>query len=98
MRLDHLLSKEHVTAFLLGVWCRAAPGQDGAPVVGVPRVAWVVLEGGTLTRSAGARSPLLVRLVFGRVGNVVGMGWPVVGTLLGPEGTGRPASVGWWCF
>jgi hypothetical protein len=45
----------------------------------------VVLEGGTLTSSAGTRLPLLVPPVLGRVGNVVGSGGRVVGTLLGPE-------------
>jgi hypothetical protein len=51
------------------------------------------LEGGTLTSSAGGLVSLLVRLVepafaWGRVWNVVVQGWLVVGTLLGPEGTG----------
>ena len=57
----------------------------------------MVLEGGTLTSSAGAWSSLLVRLVFGRAGNVVEIGWLVVGTLLGPEGvdlSGEPGG----CF
>jgi len=50
------------------------------------------LEGGTLTSSAGDLVSLLVRLrvSFGMCGvwNVVVQGWLVVGTLLGPEGTG----------
>ena len=57
------------------------------------------LEGGTLTSSAGGLVSLLVRLVvsFGVrwVGNAGGVGWLVVGTLLGPEGTGRPALLRW---
>ena len=49
----------------------------------------MVLEGGTLTSSAGAWSSPLVRPVLGRAGNVVEIGWLVVGTLLGPEGAGN---------
>ena len=33
---------------------------------------------------------------MGGVWNGIGWGWAVVGTLLGPEGTGRPYGVG--CF
>ena len=54
----------------------------------------MVLEGGTLASSAGAWLSLLVRPVFGWVGNVVGIGWLVVGTLLGPEGAGCPVCPG----
>ena len=54
----------------------------------------VELEGGTLTSSAGDLVSLLVRLVdlmfvWGRVWNACGGGELVVGTLLGPEGTGN---------
>jgi hypothetical protein len=59
---------------------------------------WVTeLEGGTLTSSAGDLMSLLVRLlgVFGCSGGGErgGEGELVVGTLLGPEGTGRPVAV-----
>ena len=52
------------------------------------------LEGGTLTSSAGDMLSLLVRpaSVGGERGGGVG---PVVGTLLGPEGTGRSWERGW---
>ena len=60
----------------------------------------VELEGGTLTSSAGDLVSLLVRPVvpafaWGWVWNVVVGGWSVVGTLLGPEGTGRLPGGGW---
>jgi hypothetical protein len=65
------------------------------------RVLVTELKGGTLTSSARMSSSLLVRLVdllpalhgvtgVGRVWNASGWGDRVVGTLLGPEGTGRP--------
>ena len=53
----------------------------------------MVLEGGTLTSSAGSRGCPhygLLRLRTGWVWNGVGGVEPVVGTLLGPEGTGHP--------
>src|SRR4051794_24526713 len=60
---------------------------------GPPRVVWVVLEGGTLTSSAGAspRVPLVLP-VFGPVCNVAVGGGLVVGTLLGPEGADEASS------
>jgi hypothetical protein len=55
-------------------------------------VCGVVLEGGTLTSSAGPCRGLLVRhpLCGGCVDRSLGCGIWFVGTLLGPEGTGRP--------
>lgn len=54
MRLDHLLSKEHFTGKLsLSVQSRARTPTCPSISRGV-RVAWVVLEGGTLTSSAGS--------------------------------------------
>ncbi len=58
------------------------------PSLGCALVAWVVLEGGTLTSSAGSLVLPLVRRSLAVVGNGVGSGGSVVGTLLGPEGTG----------
>ncbi len=60
----------------------------GARCAGAGGACGVVLEGGTLTSSAGPWWPLLVPPWW--VGNVVGVGGVVVGALLGPEGTGRP--------
>ena len=61
----------------------------------------MVLEGGTLTSSAGSRGGLPVRpgVSFGGCGVWIGVGcagvW-FVGTLLGPEGTGRARRCGGW--
>ena len=55
------------------------------------------LEGGTLTSSAGTVVSLLVRLRASsgaRGGERGGGSGPVVGTLLGPEGTGDRCSSG----
>ena len=90
MRLDHLLSKEHVTASRHGVWCRAAPGPRWPVTLDGLHASGVVLEGGTLTSSAGIVSLLLVR-PFGVWNAVVG-GVRSVGTLLGPEGAEYPLS------
>jgi hypothetical protein len=68
------------------------------------RRVWVAeLEGGTLTSSAGDLVSLLVRpsLVSSDAGVGVeggGVGELVVGTLLGPEGTGQHLSPGGGCF
>ncbi len=96
MRLDHLLSKERWPLF-----ARVRPGgvvqshaQAGRPAhTGWVRVSGVELEGGTLTSSAGRVRLLLVRPWVSSdagVWNGVGAGGLVVGTLLGPEGTGPP--------
>ena len=56
-----------------------------------------MLEGGTLTSSAGSLVLLLVRRRSppgGGAGNGVVRGWSVVGTLLGPEGTGPSGEPG----
>ena len=94
MRLDHLLSKEHWPAggFSWLVQSRARtvkPAQswvgsgvrDGARGWNADQFGWVLVL-------------LLVRPASfgGWVGNVVGSGCSVVGTLLGPEGAGM---VGW---
>jgi hypothetical protein len=52
------------------------------------------LEGGTLTSSAAGCCRLLVLRAFGCAWRGVVGSVGVVGTLLGPEGTGRPAQ-GW---
>jgi hypothetical protein len=56
------------------------------------------LEGGTLTSSAGDLVSLLVRPARLRMGGWGTRWWRglVVGTLLGPEGTGRPLDGGGW--
>src|SRR3712207_3947140 len=70
------------------------PERDAGPVVGRVRGVWVVLEGGTLTSSVAGSLPApstAAGMLFGAepvVGNGVAAGWVVVGTLLGPEGTG----------
>ena len=64
-------------------------GRDGRPLPGGHGVSGTVLEGGTLTSSAGTMVLLLVRLFLSERGTWWGVG-SVVGTLLGPEGTGRP--------
>jgi hypothetical protein len=89
VRLDHLLSKEH--------W---PPSADGGPEpctdreaspFGDARVFVTELEGGTLTSSAAGFAWCLVRLLTSS--DVRGVERDrarvvVVGTLLGPEGTG----------
>ena len=60
----------------------------GRPVWGGRRACGVVLEGGTLTSSAAGCRRLLVRPPFAGAGNGVVGEVGVVGTLLGPEGTG----------
>ena len=94
MRLDHLLSKEHWPP-VFDWWCRAAPSTGRAVISDGPRVVGVVLEGGTLTSSAAGLlpAPSTARrvLVMRRVWNGAGGSTGVVGTLLGPEGTGS------WC-
>ena len=109
MRLDHLLSKEQLHRRPrrgLVVQSRACTW-IAPPAVGGRRVCGVVLEGGTLTSSAGSCLVLLVPLPVWGVGNVVRGAESVVGTLLGPEGTGPPrglvrsfgsAGVGGWGF
>ena len=89
MRLDHLLSKEHLAGQ------QQLPGPEPCQdeiACSCPsgwRVAWVVLEGGTLTSSAGSRSraPGTAAPLWGGVER---SSWVrvVVGALLGPEGTG----------
>src|SRR3978361_102352 len=81
VRVDHLLSKEHFAGRSLVCRCRAAPAPGWSPRVGWSRVCGVVLEGGTLTSSAGGLVSLRVRPVDllrfgvgGRVWNAVGVG------------------------
>jgi hypothetical protein len=96
VRLDHLLSKEHWPVRCprargcCPVQSRARIG-IGAPVPGCRRVCGVVLEGGTLTRSAGWFVLSPVRRCS-LAGVSCGTGWDglvrFVGALLGPERTG----------
>jgi hypothetical protein len=87
VRLDHLLSKEH-WPHSSWVWSRAAPRTGRSVILDGPRVSGVVLEGGTLTSSAAGFCRPVVRRHLGGVWNQVGWSTGVVGTLLGPEGTG----------
>ena len=93
MRLDHLLSKEHWPAggFSWLVQSRArtvkvhqlwwvSGVRDGARGWNADQFGRVFVSAASTARSSGW------------VGNVVGMGVLVVGTLLGPEGAGM---VGW---
>ena len=93
MRLDHLLSKEHFTAFLVGVVQSRAQAVMVALLWGGRGVSGVVLEGGTLTSSAGSCCCPQYGLVSLRrrgAWNGVVAGNRCVGTLLGPEGADRP--------
>ena len=82
MRLDHLLSKEHLAA------TSPVMGGGGCPgPLSLPNEWGTVLEGGTSTVAGFRAGGDLVRRDLSRVGTVLllGRGW--LGTLLGPEGT-----------
>ena len=83
MRLDHLLSKEHWPPDWFW-WSRAAPGSRWPVSLDGLHASGVVLEGGTLTSSAGIVCCALVRPLG--VWNACGDADRFVGTLLGPEG------------
>jgi len=78
VRLDHLLSKEHLAGSPLPVGVSVGPelcsGRDGRPLPGGHGVSGTVLEGGTLTSSAGTMVPLLVRLFLQERGTWWGVG------------------------
>ena len=94
MRLDHLLSKEHVARRLLMIWWSLVGGRvqghcpDGCS--GVVARGWNV---GWLAALSMSRQYVWCRLV-GVGGERVGCGgWS--GTLLGPEGTGVWPGLSW---
>src|SRR3954447_21684743 len=74
------------------------PHRDRCPSAGAGGACGVVLEGGTLTSSAAGCGRLPVRRSLGGVWNGVVDGGLVVGTLLGPEGTGPGVCPGGRCF
>ena len=82
MRLDHLLSKEHWPPDSFW-WSRAAPGSRWPVSLDGLHASGVVLEGGTLTSSAGIVCCALVRPLG--AWNACGDADRFVGTLLGPE-------------
>ena len=90
MRLDHLLSKEHWPPDSFW-WSRAAPRSRWPVNLDGLHASGVVLEGGTLTSSAGSCGcPQYGPVSLRRRGawNGVAAGDRFVGTLLGPEGAG----------
>ena len=82
MRLDHLLSKEHLAA------TSPVMGGGGCPgPLSLPNEWGTVLEGGTSTMAGSSSWWRLVRRPSGRVGTVAAGVGGRSGTLLGPEGT-----------
>ena len=98
--IDECWTGSHRTVLLLLLVCAGRGWCVGAPVLGRGscrpghlgwvRVSGVELEGGTLTSSAGDVGSPLVQLscLWMRGVERGGVGELVVGTLLGPEGTG----------
>ena len=84
MRLDHLLSKEHLASGMRGLHASRGPEPGDRTNDPIP-----VLTGGTLTSSAPPASLVQVRaLGCGTDGRAS----VAVGTLLGPEGAASPHS------
>ena len=96
MRLDHLLSKEQLTGREHPVGAGPCQDERRRPSSGSARVAWMVLEGGTLTSSEVRPWPArqYCRGSFGdRVWSAGRRGRGFVGTLLGPGGAGSAGPV-----